>query len=104
MGLIKLSSIYRKNKKESIPSLVPETVNAPSLELNLNLDEKIKLPLSSHNQKQLSSRAAEGGLFNDIIAELKSTPSLETQEKGIASALFLQQKIKTLSITNYRYH
>jgi hypothetical protein len=67
MGLLKIGSLYKKNKKKSIIEQSPP-VAPPSLP-TLSLDEPLK---PRQEQEQQMVTAGSGSLFDDILAELNS--------------------------------
>lgn len=90
MGLLKFSSIYKKNKKKEAaapppaPSIVPK-IEPISLELNLDLsDTTIKKTsiIEQQQQQQKAVPAGSGSLFTDIFSELKTPPAVTQQGKN----------------------
>lgn len=79
MGLLKIGSLYKKNKKKSTIEQSPP-VALPSLPTlpTLSLDEPLK---PRQEQEQQTATAGSGSLFDDILAELNSpTGNIKIQE------------------------
>ncbi|ORE02926.1 hypothetical protein BCV72DRAFT_233830 [Rhizopus microsporus var. microsporus] len=90
MGLLKIGSLYKKNKKKSIIEQSPP-VAPPSLP-TLSLDEPLK---PRQEQEQQTVTAGSGSLFDDILAELNS-PTAKKEESlldDFSLALALSQKL-----------